>query len=77
MQAFATAIQGGHPAITRFVTCCGGSFRFESTDILCFALTTLPNLEFVSLQHLPMGREEVPELGHPNSVTELLRAPSL
>jgi hypothetical protein len=80
MRAFATAIQG-HPAITRFVTSrfhdTRGSFHFETTDILCSALTTLPNLEHVSLHHLAQGREEVPELGHPESVTELLRAPSL
>jgi hypothetical protein len=34
MRAFARAIQG-HPEIRRFVT--HGSFRFESTDILCSA----------------------------------------
>jgi hypothetical protein len=80
MRAFATAIQG-HPAITRFVTSrfhdTRGSFHFETTDVLCSALTTLPNLEHVSLYPLAQGREEVPELGHPKSMTELLRVPSL
>jgi hypothetical protein len=74
MRAFATAIQG-HPAITSVET--HGSFRFESTDILCSALATLPNLEDVILDHRTLGREEVPELGRPESVSELLRAPSL
>jgi hypothetical protein len=77
MRAFAQAIQG-YPAITRFYTHDGnGSFRFESTGILCSALATLPNLEFVSLRHVPLDREEVPGLGRPESMTELLRAPSL
>jgi hypothetical protein len=72
MRAFATAIQG-HPSVTRFVTI-GGGFRFESTDMLCSALTTLPNLEDVTLWHLPLVREEVTELGRPESVTELTGA---
>jgi hypothetical protein len=74
MRAFVAAIQG-HPAITSVDT--RGSFRFELTGILCSALATLPNLEDVTLWHLPLGREEVPELGRPESVTELLRAPFL
>jgi hypothetical protein len=74
MRAFATAIQG-HPAITSVTTC--DSFRFESTDMFCSALATLPNLQTVFLRHLPLEREEVPTLGRPESMTELLRVPSL
>jgi hypothetical protein len=75
MRAFARAIQG-NPAITRFDTS-NGSVRFESTDILCSALASLPYLEYVFLQHLPLDREEVPELGRPESMAELLRVSSL
>jgi hypothetical protein len=75
MQTFATVIQG-HPAITRFAAT-GGRFRFESTDILCSALATLPNLENVELHQRALGREEVPVLGRPESMTKMLRAPSL
>jgi hypothetical protein len=75
MRAFARAIQG-HPAITRVDTVAGG-FRFESIHILCSALATLPNLEHVMLSHQTMGREEEGELGRPESITGLLRVPSL
>jgi hypothetical protein len=77
MRDFSRAIQG-HPAITSFDTSNGNSFHFESTDILCSALATLPNLEYVYLvEHLTMDGEEVPALGRPESMTELLWAPSL
>jgi hypothetical protein len=73
-RAFPRAVRG-HPVITRMNT--RSSFHFESTDILCSALATLPNLQSVFLGHRALGREEVPNLGRPESMTELLRVPSL
>jgi hypothetical protein len=72
MRAFARAIQG-HPTITRFVAC----ISFENTAKLCSALATLPSLESAVLKHQRLGREEVPTLRSPESMTEFLRAPSL
>jgi hypothetical protein len=73
---FALAIHG-HPTITRFYG--GEGFPYESLDVLYSALATLPALESIRL----CGCDEeitpypLPALAHPESLTELLRVPSL
>jgi hypothetical protein len=74
---FARAIHG-HPTITSFVDG-DKNFSYESLDSLYSALATLPALESIRL----CGSNELatPDddsaLAHPESLTELLRAPSL
>jgi hypothetical protein len=72
---FARAIHG-HPTITRFE---GGRLPYESMDALYSALATLPALESVSLSNrgLPTRPEDESALANPESLTELLRVPSL
>lgn len=77
MPALTRAIQG-HPAITSFNST--GAFLHETFDTMCSALATLPNLNrciFYYRYYLQLGREDVPTFQRPESVTDLLRAPSL
>jgi hypothetical protein len=73
---FARAIHG-HPTITSFAD--GLGFPYESLDALYSALATMPALESISLSGFDL--ETMPEdesaLAHPESLTELLRVPSL
>ena len=69
---FARAIHG-HPNITRFQD--SGNFPYESVDSLYSALASLPALESINLrQTTPMSESA---LVHTESLTELLRVPSL
>jgi hypothetical protein len=74
MPALARAIQE-HPAITSFNSC--GSFLYETFDTLCSGLATLPNLKHCTFYYQQRGREDVPTFQRSESVTDLLRAPSL
>jgi hypothetical protein len=73
---FARAIHG-HPTISSFDV--GSFFPYESLDALYSALATLPALKWIGLSNL--GEQITPEdesaLAHPESLTELLRVPSL
>jgi hypothetical protein len=77
---FARAIHG-HPMITSFDNSGNdpGRFPYESLDALYSALATLPALESIRLSN--SGRQVRPEeesaLAHPESLTELLRVPTL
>jgi hypothetical protein len=74
-RGFARAIHG-HPTITSFVE--GDDdyyFPYESLDALYSALATLPALESIDLRMTAPDDES--GLSHPESLTELLRAPSL
>jgi hypothetical protein len=68
---FARAIRG-HPTITSFKV--GRNFTYESSDALYSALATLPALESITLAS---WSEDESTLAHPESLTELLRTPSL
>jgi hypothetical protein len=76
MQALGKAIRG-HSTITSF-DCCY-NFPYESMDKIYSALVTLPALESVHLSHQIMDTlpEDESTLGHLESLTELLGAPSL
>jgi hypothetical protein len=82
MLAFARAIQG-HSAITRLN--CYRNFSHETLDTLSSALATLPSLEGVCIYYcqslnrddVPTFRDKVPTFQRPESITDLLRAPSL
>ena len=63
----------GHPTITSFKG--GRYFHCESWDALYSTLATLPALESIHLEQTAPDFE--PALAHPESLTELLRAPSL
>jgi hypothetical protein len=71
----------GHPTITSFgdVTYRGDYFPYEYSDALYAALATLPALESLVVSY--GGRQVRPEdehtLAHPESLTDLLRSPSL
>jgi hypothetical protein len=69
---FAQAIHG-HPTITRFDESRGG-FPNECLDTLYSALATLPALESI---HLSKQQDDESTMAHPESLTELLRVPSL
>jgi hypothetical protein len=77
---FARAIRG-HPTMRRFEDGRneGDNFPYESLDALYSALATLPALESLVLSN--GGRRAQPEnestLAHPESLTNLLRVPSL
>jgi hypothetical protein len=78
-RCFARAIHG-HPTITSFVE--GDDdyyFPYESLDALYSALATLPALQSIRLSkyqpHAPPDDESA--VAHPESLTELLRIPSL
>jgi hypothetical protein len=69
---FARAIHG-HPTITRFQE--SGGYPYESLDSLYSVLATLPALESIHLGQTTREGESAP--AHPESLTELLRLPSL
>jgi hypothetical protein len=75
-RSFARAIHG-HPSITRFKG--GQDFPYESVDTLYSALATLPALESIRLasrgHHTRPDEESA--LANPESLTDLLRSPSL
>jgi hypothetical protein len=71
VQALARAIRG-HPTIRKFD--CGNNLSYEASDTLYSALATLPALETVKLSSIP---EDEFNLANPQSLTELLRSPSL
>jgi hypothetical protein len=76
LRSFAQAIRG-RPNITRYND--GDNFPYESLDTLFSALATLPALEYLvlaSCQH-QIRPEDASALAHPESLTELLRVPSL
>jgi hypothetical protein len=70
VQALARAIRG-HPTIRRFD---GNCLPYEASDTLYSALATLPALEAVRLSS---DLEDTISLANPESLTELLRVPSL
>jgi hypothetical protein len=72
VQALARAISHGHVNMTQFVS--GNRIPHEATDALYSALATLPALEYVRLSSPP---EDKITLANPESLTELLRAPSM
>jgi hypothetical protein len=65
----------GHPTITGFDV--GRNFPHESSDALYSALATLPALEAIRLCRRQIRAEDESPLAHPESLTELLRVPSL
>jgi hypothetical protein len=76
VQALARAIRG-HPTITSFDSC--SAFPREASDALYSALATLPALESVKLCTSTRQARHGDEiaLANPESLTELLRLPSL
>jgi hypothetical protein len=74
VQVFARAI-GGHPTITSFED--NGRFPYESLDTLFSTLTTLPDLESITLGAPEVRQADESTLAHPDSLTELLRVPTL
>jgi hypothetical protein len=78
VQALARVIHG-HPTIIRYD---GGSrLSYESLDALYSALATLPALESIFISNLGLHLHTRPEnesaMAYPESLTELLRVPSL
>jgi hypothetical protein len=75
-RSFARAIHG-HPTIWCFED--HGMFPYEASDALYSALATLPTLELINLSNRELSRTRPEEsaLANPESLTELLRAPSL
>jgi hypothetical protein len=71
-RCFARAIHG-HPTITSFEG--GKDFPYESLDVLYSALATLPALKSIDLRLAAPDDES--DVAHPESLTELLRVPSL
>jgi hypothetical protein len=73
---FARVIHG-HPSIYSFEG--GGRLSFESMDTLCSALATLPALESIQLSNriLQEGPGDISTLANSESLTELLRVPTL
>jgi hypothetical protein len=71
VQALGRAIRG-HPTIKKFDG--GEGFPFEASDTIYSALATLPALEVVRLSSMP---EDEIYLANPETLTELLRVPSL
>jgi hypothetical protein len=74
VQPFARAISG-HSSITSLQD--NGRFPYESLDTLFFALATLPALESVTLRAPEVTQADESTLAHPESLTELLRVPTL
>jgi hypothetical protein len=74
VQPFARAICG-HPFITSFED--SGRFPYESLDTLFSTLTTLPALKSVSFGAPGVRQADESTLASPESLTELLRVPSL
>jgi hypothetical protein len=77
-QAFTQAIRG-HPTITSFDSISNGEsgFPYESLDALYSTLATLPALEYVLLIQPEQRLPDESALGNPESLTELLRVPTL
>jgi hypothetical protein len=75
-RSFAQAIHG-HPTITSFEG--GDTVPYEASDALYSALATLPALESLRLSNhgLHTQLEDESALANPESLTELLRIPSL
>jgi hypothetical protein len=71
VQALARVIRG-HPTMKKFDS--GNNLLYEASDTMYSSLATLPGLERVRLSSLP---EVEMNLANPESLTELLRAPSL
>jgi hypothetical protein len=74
VQPLAQAICG-HPTITSFQDI--GLFPYESLGTLFSTLTTLPALESVSFGAPEVSQADESTLAHPESLTELLRVPTL
>jgi hypothetical protein len=75
MQALARAISHGQPAITSLDSCF--NFPYESLDELYSVVATLPTLDLVRIGTTEPRQEDVSILANPESMAELLRAPSL
>jgi hypothetical protein len=73
-RSFVRAIYG-HPTITGFEA--GRNFPYKSLDALYAALATLPALQSIRLRKRQIRTEDESTLAHPESLTELLRVPSL
>jgi hypothetical protein len=73
-RSFARAIHG-HPTMTSFKA--GDMFAYEDMDALYSALATLPALESFTLSSPRIRPEDESAMAHPESLTELLRVPSL
>jgi hypothetical protein len=75
-RSFAQAIRG-HPTITSFED--GDNYLYEALDTLYSALATLPALESITINNrtLHARSEDDSTLVNPDSLTELLRVPSL
>jgi hypothetical protein len=74
VQPFARAICG-HPTITGFDD--SGMFPYESLETLISTLTTLPALESVTFGAPEVRQSYESTLTNPESLTELLRVPTL
>jgi hypothetical protein len=74
VQPFARAISG-HPSITSLQD--NGRFPYESLDTLFSALATLPVLESISFRAPEVRQADESALAKPESLTELLRVPTL
>jgi hypothetical protein len=74
LQAFARAIRG-HPSVTSFYD--SGRFPFESSDSFYTVLATLRALESVTLGAPEVRQADESTLTNPESLTELLRVPTL
>jgi hypothetical protein len=74
VQPFARAIRG-HPSVIGLHD--EGRFPYESLDILFSTLTTLPALESVSFGAPKVRQVDESTLAYPESLTELLRVPTL
>jgi hypothetical protein len=74
VQPFARAIYG-HPTITSFKE--SGMFPYESLETLFSTLQTLPALDSVCFGAPDVRQVDESTLAHPESLTELLRVPTL
>jgi hypothetical protein len=74
IRSFARAIHG-HPTIIRFEG--GENFPYATLDALYAALATLPALESIKLGTPGVGQGDETVLANPESLTELLRVPTL
>jgi hypothetical protein len=76
VQAFGRAIRG-HPTITSFDS--NRHFPYKCMDLLFSALVTVPSLKSIDISHRYLyGRiDDESTLANPESLTELLRLPTL
>jgi hypothetical protein len=74
VQPFVRAIRG-HPTITGFTD--SGMFPYESLETLFSTLSTLPALESVMFGAPEVRQADESTLAYPESLTELLRVPTL